>query len=294
MRQLQAGQARADRRSSKPPESSLEVAHIGGRRRRPTRRRVGRWRSHRFRVGRRLRSRRTHRRCPPVDLLPAVAEATTAPTASLQPTPEVTPQPTSGPPTIGDVFGVSARSSGDAQYITILDEPEPGHLVGRLRLPLPVATVDGIFAFQQFSSASAPGRPVPIADWPISVRFARGRQPSLHGRKRNAPGSANHSRRAEAGRARLPPHGRRHDESSDQGELDDQHQYTAPTASCRAIDGVAGMGGRIAAPQATGRPHPGALQLLPLGRGRDGRSPATRHGRGRLLAPQCPQQPERN
>ena len=135
-------------------------------------------------------------------------------------------------------------SSGDAQYITILDEPEPGHLVGRLRLPLPVATVDGIFAFQQFSSASAPGRPCRVADWPISVRFARGRQPSLHGRKRNAPGSANHSRRAEAGRARLPAsrsYGRRIEQ---QGELTINIRI-GPNRQLQGNDGIPGMGGRI-------------------------------------------------
>src|SRR5688572_29224810 len=149
-------------------ESSLEIAHIGGRRNAQlaTVLVVGVliafvW------VG--VSGRTNPPPVPPVTF-PPVAEATTAPSVSPQPTPDDTPQPTSGPPAIGDVFGVSAEL-GDAQYITILDEPEPGHLVGRLRLPLPVATADGIFSFQQFSSASVPGLAVPIADWPISVNL---------------------------------------------------------------------------------------------------------------------------
>lgn len=113
---------------------------------------------------------------PPAPNVPAVADVpTTAPaqTPSLVPTaaPVETPDPITTPRDIefNDVYGVFAQL-GDRQYITILSEPEPGHLFGRLRLPLPQAETEGMFAFQLFSSPTVrDGRPVAIADWPLNV-----------------------------------------------------------------------------------------------------------------------------
>ncbi len=103
---------------------------------------------------------------PPVTFNPIVAvepEPTETPTS--QPTPTAQPSASNGPQ---DVFGVYAEL-GDTQYITILSEPEPGRLFGRIRVPLPLPSTDGTFVFQQFSSAAVRGRPVPIADWPLKV-----------------------------------------------------------------------------------------------------------------------------
>ena len=114
---------------------------------------------------------------PPVTFNPvAVVEHTPANSPAPLPTPTAQPGADDGPtavpapltPVSGDVFGVSAVL-GDAQYITILSEPEPGHLTGRLRLPIPVPAEEGTFVFQQFSSAEVPGQSVSIADWPITV-----------------------------------------------------------------------------------------------------------------------------
>jgi hypothetical protein len=108
--------------------------------------------------------------------------ATFNPVADLDPTPGSAAAPTVNPtgdlvpdPTPGavaavprDIFGVFANL-GDVQFATILAEPEPGHLVGRLSVPIPPPASDGTFAFQQFSSEDGRGLTIPIADWPINV-----------------------------------------------------------------------------------------------------------------------------
>jgi hypothetical protein len=111
----------------------------------------------------------------PAPTLPAVAEVPTlspSPTDSpaspstLDPEPDSTASPSNRGPE--EVYGVYAQI-GDVQYITILSEPEPGHLFGRLRVPLPLTETDGTFVFQQFASREVRGQPVAIADWPINV-----------------------------------------------------------------------------------------------------------------------------
>ncbi len=88
-------------------------------------------------------------------------------------TARVPPTPT-GPPVTArvydpdDIFGVYVVL-GDSQFLTILAESEPGHLTGRLRLPIPPPATQGTFVFQQFSAPSARGQPVPVAQWPIRV-----------------------------------------------------------------------------------------------------------------------------
>lgn len=113
------------------------------------------------------------------------------PVAQLGPTGEPAIQPTISPAEapspvpdaiayeLRDVFGVYAEL-GDAQYATILSEPEPGHLRGRLQLPLPLSEKDGSFVFQQFTSASRPGISVPIADWPINLDALEADSPEFY------------------------------------------------------------------------------------------------------------------
>ena len=115
----------------------------------------------------------------PVPSFPAVADIPTAdppetPAANPRATPVASAEPAEGPSReVGDIFGVYAVL-GDFQFATILSESEPGHLVGRLRVPLPPPASEGTFAFQQFSSEDLPGRSVPIADWPINVDALEG------------------------------------------------------------------------------------------------------------------------
>lgn len=112
----------------------------------------------------------------PAPSLAAVAEVPTlslSPTASPAPpstTPDPVPASSASPSNVTpeEIYGVYAQI-GDAQYITILSEPAPGHLFGRLRVPLPLAETDGTFVFQQFASRDVRGQPVSIADWPINV-----------------------------------------------------------------------------------------------------------------------------
>jgi hypothetical protein len=55
------------------------------------------------------------------------------------------------------------------QYITILAEPEPGHLTGTITVPAPPPAVEGLFYFQQFSALSARGQPIPVGKWPVRM-----------------------------------------------------------------------------------------------------------------------------
>ena len=108
---------------------------------------------------------------PPVSVPEPVAVNGPTP-ASI---PVATPAPTL-PPTGGgiiafeqsDIFGAFAEL-GNVQYITILAEDEPGHLTGKLRVPIPMPATEGVFYFQQFSGPGARGRPVKISQWPMRV-----------------------------------------------------------------------------------------------------------------------------
>lgn len=103
-----------------------------------------------------------------VALEPTAAPTTPEPTLSAIPAigQEIPDGPVAAAP--GEVFGVYAEF-GFNQYITILSEVEPGHLVGRLRMPLPIPEPQGTFVFELFSSPSTIGGPVYIGDWPINV-----------------------------------------------------------------------------------------------------------------------------
>jgi hypothetical protein len=89
---------------------------------------------------------------------PAAVTAPTPPgVARGELTASATPEPTIADP--DDIFGVSLVIGLNGHH-AIMDEPEPGHLTGVLRVYLPLAArTDGTLIFQQFSSPSAPGRP---------------------------------------------------------------------------------------------------------------------------------------
>jgi hypothetical protein len=114
---------------------------------------------------------------PAVAVLPSEAPTPGEPT--VQPTPFILGQP-DGPTSLvaEDVFGAFA-TFGFNRYITILTEPEPGHLVGRIAIPLPIDQNDGSFSFQQFSAPQARGRPVKIATWPINVETVAADSPQV-------------------------------------------------------------------------------------------------------------------
>ncbi|MEX2546616.1 MAG: hypothetical protein WD830_02360 [Chloroflexota bacterium] len=105
---------------------------------------------------------------------PSTARAVAVEPTEAPPTLAVPPTPTAPPVTVrvaydpDDIFGVYVVL-GDSQFITILAEFEPGHLTGRLRVPIPPPATQGTFVFQQFSAPSAPGRPVHVAQWPLRV-----------------------------------------------------------------------------------------------------------------------------
>jgi len=106
---------------------------------------------------------------PPAAVLPSALE-TTPPPATAEPAPARPLEP-GGPiaQASDDVFGVYAQFGFD-QYITIMSEPEPGHLVGNLLMPLPIAEAEGMLVFDQFSSPATRGQPVFIEKWPINVQ----------------------------------------------------------------------------------------------------------------------------
>lgn len=101
---------------------------------------------------------------------PVAAQSSKAATPELQPTPIAAPAAGPAVSRPNDVFGVYAKL-GDSQFITILAEPEPGLLTGRLRVPIPPPATRGTFVFQQFSAPSAPGQPVHVAHWPLRVEM---------------------------------------------------------------------------------------------------------------------------
>jgi hypothetical protein len=104
--------------------------------------------------------------------VPAVAAQPTA--VSTSPEPSEQAGPAFGEPddpvavSRSEVFGVYAQF-GTSQYITILNEPEPGHLVGRLEMRLPIPADEGIFVFELLASRAMTGGPRYIGDWPINV-----------------------------------------------------------------------------------------------------------------------------
>jgi hypothetical protein len=67
-----------------------------------------------------------------------------------------------------EIFGAFLQFE-HSQFITILDEVQRGHLVGRLNLPAPLPEGDGIFAFEQFSPPTADFQPIHLGDWPIAL-----------------------------------------------------------------------------------------------------------------------------
>ncbi len=101
---------------------------------------------------------------PAVAALPSVAPTPTAVEPSSRPTQFVIGQPDGPTSLVGDdVYGAYAQF-GTNQYITILTESEPNHLVGRLGVELPLEEGEGTLVFEQFSRIDRF-----IGKWPINV-----------------------------------------------------------------------------------------------------------------------------
>ena len=112
-----------------------------------------------------------------VALEPTDAPPTTEPTPTA--TPAIGQEIPDGPVAEADeVFGVYAEF-GFNQYITVLSEPEPGHLVGHLQMRLPIPDAKGIFVFEQLASRDLTGGPRFIGDWPISVETVSANGPDV-------------------------------------------------------------------------------------------------------------------
>ena len=67
-----------------------------------------------------------------------------------------------------DIFGAYLELGG-REFITILDETQPGRLEGRLQLPDRLPARDGIFAFDQLSPTNSAFSGTRIGDWPITI-----------------------------------------------------------------------------------------------------------------------------